>query len=377
MTSRTPWSRVPAGASRQRQRQRGVSVMEIMVGITVGLVLLAGMALMFANSSRSAAELDRSARHIENGRLAVDLLVDELQLAAYYGTVPVTANPAAAADLPVCATMAALATALRSQQTASPPTVPSGVRGLTPAEAATLAAASPACMPNYVAGTPAVVVRRLDTVAVLPGAATDGVLYMQSSHYPGDTTTGYVASTAKSDFTLHSIAAAGASGPTSANLNPVRRFLSRIYYLASCNLCSPSDGIPTLVRSEITSTGYQVSPLAEGIERVGFDYGLDTSGDGAVDEWYGLNGTSAATESAYMATKGWGNVVAVRLAVVSRAAEASPGWNDSGHRYPVGLQGSGAATSFAPTGAAQLPFKRRGYSSTVRLQGVAGPRETP
>ena len=37
-----------------------------MVGLVVGLLLVAGLALMFANASRSSGELERSVRHIES-----------------------------------------------------------------------------------------------------------------------------------------------------------------------------------------------------------------------------------------------------------------------------------------------------------------------
>lgn len=371
-------SRQAPSAHTRRAGQRGLSLVEVLVGLAISLALVAGLALMFGNASRSATELDKSARHIENGRQAIDLLTDDIQLAGFYGTVPITATPATDLNPAGCGTMAALATALQGLQAGAPVTVPAGLRGLTPSEAAALAAAYPGCMPRYVSGTPALVLRRLDVDSVAASAAAAGTLYVQSSHYAGDTTTGYIASTTASSFTLHSIAAA-ASGPLASNLNPVRRFISRVYYLASCNLCNPDDGIPTLVRSEITASGYQVAPLAEGIERLAFDYGIDTNADGAPDEWYGLNGAAGATEASNMATKGWGNVVAVRLSLVSRNAESSQGWNNGDRRYPVGLQGSVAATAFNPATDApgQMNFKRRAYTSTVRVNNVAGVREGP
>lgn len=68
----------------------------------------------------------------------------------------------------------------------------------------------------------------------------------------------------------------------------------------------------------------------------------------------------------------WGNVVAVRLSLVSRSGEPTPGHTDR-RVFSVGLQGD-TPVSVGPAGDA---YKRRAYATTVRLHSVAGPREQP
>ncbi len=64
--------------------QRGFTLIELMVGITVGLILIVGLTITFANTSQSYGEMHKQSQMIENGRYALDALRDELR--AYRAT---------------------------------------------------------------------------------------------------------------------------------------------------------------------------------------------------------------------------------------------------------------------------------------------------
>ena len=338
-------------------RQAGVSLVELMVGLAVGMMVVAGMALMFANASRSAAELEKSMRHIENARHALDLLAEDLSMAGYFGTA--AASGFADSDSP-CAAAGVLAASLNATHAAgSPTTLPLPLRGYTASEAAALG-----CLPaDWKTGTPVMVLRRLDTTPLAASAAPVGALVLQASHFMDDVAP-FMATASGTGLVLRD---------RLGNPNLVRRFLVRIYYLARCSECAGTgDGIPTLKRLELRDSGMVSVPLAEGIEQVAFDYGFDTSGDGVPDQWLGLAGASGLAESQATALAGWGNVVAARLTVLSRSTEATPGYLDA-RSYNLGLQGSTPYLVPASSDA----FKRRVGTTTVRLQSVAGLRETP
>lgn len=350
----------------RRSRQRGLSVVELMVGLTVGMLLVAGMALMFGNATRSSVELEKSVRHIENGRQAVDLLSDDLALAGYYGTIPATTY-AAETTLSPCANGTTVATALATMATLSPVVVPFPVEGIYPGQTSYGGAPTGlSCMTNRKAGTPALVLRRLDTATTAVGSVLASTAYVQTSHSSADNFYSYRASASGSNFTLRD---------GSGAVNPVRRFITRAYYIATCSDCTGAgDGIPTLTRVEVIGGQTVVSPLAEGIDQIGFDYGFDTNNDGVADEWYGLNDQAGQTEATAAAAspRGWGNVVAVRVSLVSRNTERTVGHADT-RTYAIGRQGTADRYSTATNDA----FKRRGYVTTVRLQTVAGLREKP
>lgn len=345
-----------------KRAQQGLSLIELMVGLTVGMLLVAGLALMFGNASRSSAELDKSMRHIENGRHALDLLAEDLSMAGYYGTA-VASSFVDGTALP-CATGSTLAADLNATHAAAaPPTLPLPVRGYTAAEVATLGCGTG--FESLKTGTPVLVLRRLDTTALAASAAPLGTLVLQASHFQDDPVP-FKATTGATGLDLRD---------RLGNANVVRRFLVRIYYISNCSTdCGTSgDGIPTLKRLELRDTGMVSVPLAEGIDQVAFDYGFDTSGDGVPDTWIGLGGSSGSTESALASTAGWRNVVAVRITALSRNTEATPGYVDS-RTYALGLQGTAAYTTPSAYGDA---FKRRTATTTVRLNTVAGLRESP
>lgn len=335
-----------------RRAQRGMTLIELMVGMTIGLVLVAGLALLFGRTSQSSNELEKALRQIENGRYAVDLLAEDLGMAGYFGEAVASGTEPTVGP---CSPSAAVVADLEAKRAAATPLLPDGIQGLTPDEAAALP-----CLADHLAGTPAVVVRRLDPAGIAADAIVPGEVYVQSSNSLDDLNATYIAGTATGDFVLRDL-----DGTT----NKVRRYLTRIYYVANCSDCG-IDTIPTLKRAELREDAMVVSPLAEGIQHLNFDYGFDTNGDAVPDSWYGLGGGAAAAEATAAAALGWGNVVAVRIHVLSRGTEPSPGFTDT-RTYASGLQG----TATFVLGAFDDAIKRRAYVTTTRLHSVAGLRE--
>lgn len=338
-------------------RQRGFSLVELMVGLAIGLVLVAGLSLLFANSSRSGNELEKSIRQIENGRYAVELLHDEINLAGFYGEVPTDFLGYTVPD--VCAT--ALLNLGWDKTTPADPKVPLPIMGLTAAQAQALPTT---CITNYKAGTIAFAVHRLGADSVTPAAMTASSPYVQTSRCVTDPVADpFIVSTTASDFTLKNLQCTG--------VNSVRPYVSRIYYIADCNECG-SDTIPTLKMAELRGTQMVTVPLAEGIENLVLEYGFDTTdpadanpatdaSKGSPDVFLtGLSGVVDARDNE------WANVVAVRLHLLSRTTEKSSDYSDSGKTYALGP----ASVSGDSSG-----FKRRVYTTTVRLTNVAGLRE--
>ncbi len=158
-----------------------------------------------------------------------------------------------------------------------------------------------------------------------------------------------------------------AAGPGNANFplngadcsarRPVREFLVRLYYVSTCGICSPSDGVPTLKVRELRGNAIVERTIADGIEDLQFEFGRDTTGDGVVDD-YVTAGVAAD----------WANVVAVRIRLISRSTTESPGYADD-KTYDRGPFGT-----YTP---AQTQFKRRAYTALVEMPNVSGPRELP
>ena len=76
-----------------RRRQFGLSLIELMVSVTLGLLILSGVLVVFVNTSAARNEVERTSRQIENGRYASELLTEDLRLAGFYGELNVAGVP--------------------------------------------------------------------------------------------------------------------------------------------------------------------------------------------------------------------------------------------------------------------------------------------
>ncbi len=66
-------------------RQRGLSLVELMVSVTIGLLILAALVALFVNTSGNNREMARANSVIENGRLAIQLLESDIVHAGFWG----------------------------------------------------------------------------------------------------------------------------------------------------------------------------------------------------------------------------------------------------------------------------------------------------
>lgn len=360
-----------------RRAQQGLSLLELMIAIAIGLGLLAALTTVFVNSSRSQTELARASQQIENGRFAVQTLQDAIWHAGFYGrhvaytTTAPTALPdpcSANADTAVASpTPLQNALVFGVQGYNAPGSVPTALTCLSSSD--------------FVPGTDILIVRRAESRTTALASLAANTFYLQSVAEAYDPTTLQA---------MKPVIAKGSpttpftqTSSTTGELGEIRRFHVQIYFVAPCS--APAGGgtsctgaaddggrpIPTLKRLELGPAGaFQIVPLVEGIENFQVEYGIDTvlvglpagapySGDGMPDTY--IVAPTAAEFS---------QVVAVRMHLLARATEPSAGYVDT-KTYDLGLHGT-----FEPNlVAADRPYKRHLFTTVVRLQNVAGWRE--
>ena len=355
-------------SSRPRARLRagaGFSLPELLVAVTIGLLILAGMISLFSHNSKAEAEIERANRQIESGRYAVDLLTNDLGNAGFYGEFDPTLLPnVAAVPDPCAATLAALKAML-----------PLHVQGFDNGDVL------PSCVSDVRAGTDLVVVRH--TRACVSGdpncSGNDpaGPLFQASlcnnaselgSANPADW---YALDVDATQLTRHQRDCSTTAG--SGTLAVTRRYQTHIYYVA--NNDQPGDGIPTLKRAELRYTNGQLGfvpvPLVEGVENLQFEYGIDTDGDGAADLYTSAPASANGCALPDCAAVNWRNVVAVRLHVLARSSSATPGYVDD-KTYVVGLKADGSANTVGPV---RDGYKRHVFQSLVPLLDPIGRKQ--
>jgi type IV pilus assembly protein PilW len=332
------------------RRQAGVSLVEIMVALAVGMIITAAMLLLFANASSQGQNIQRASSHIENGRYATEYLREDLSLAGFFGELAAPGrHPDPALSYYVspdpCDTTPGgfwtLATAY---------VFPTPVRGYAATDAL-------GCLSNRRAGTDALAIRRVEVVNVAAAslAATNTQPHLQASFCRTDpATTPLVFDTAKASFTLNAL--------DCVTRNVVRAYVSRVYFIASCLRCGTGgDSIPTLKRIDLVGAELVETPLVEGVESLRLEYGFDTNADGNADTY--LTAPTVAGETSH-----WENVMALRLHLIVRStAQASGSGLATAQTFDLG--GAGTVTSAADG------FVRHAYTSTVRLVNPSGARE--
>jgi type IV pilus assembly protein PilW len=234
---------------------------------------------------------------------------------------------------------------------------------------------------NYKPNTDILVVRRASTATQTKAwaAANDA-----TSAYLQATPLQYVlaAGNATAGFTL-TLPSANNTATTDALL---RRYMVRIYFVSPCNVpasgttCNGTtdDGgssIPTLKMLELgPGQAFTLQPIAEGIEEVQYDFGIDDTARcglplppaGEVDKIGVADCEVQCSSGAPCSATDFSNVMTVRVNLIARNTEISPGYVDD-KTYYKGLAGYTTATNDH--------YRRHAYSALVRLNNVAMRRE--
>lgn len=313
--------------SRSSGSQAGFSLVELMISLTIGLLLLSGLTTLLVQQSNTRSELDKSSRQIENGRYAIQVLHDDIQLAGFYGQYASISAPVGAMPNPCATDLASLSAAM---------SLP--VQGYDALSSISTPLSTCLNNANFLAGTDILVVRRVATsTTTMANAAAGGggLVYLQTTAASQVMNTGSAANTTNFSLTYNTSTNTG-----SADL---RNYLVRIYFVSPCSTmangstCTATDDngspIPTLKCLELSATGstttFNLIPLVEGIQNLQLDYGIDSDNDGYPDSYV----TTPATIT------DWGNVMAVRVNLLARNNDASMGYKDI-KTYSLGKAGS-------------------------------------
>jgi type IV pilus assembly protein PilW len=372
-------------------KQLGLSLVELMIALTIGLLLLTGLSLIFVNSSQANRELQKTAEQIENGRYASELIAQELRLAGFYGhfhDLPTAPGgtpdpclvPTSAGDLTTMES--ALALPVQGFRAADLATR-ADVSGTTCASKGLLTNA------NLRPGSDVLVIRRASTTVVAMTASTiANEIYIQGTGSQAELQIGVNA-------VLGSNKANGAASTLFTHTGvaaPVRKYHVHVYFVAPCSVgsgtatvntetisgvCTSSDdSIPTLKRLELRESGgsttMTIVSLVEGIEYFKIEYGVDTTPT-TTDITTGLPG-DATVDSYVTSAADWTQVIAAKVFLLARNTSATAGHVDN-KSYLLGTAPGVAGTNLvsAPTD----NFRRHTYTAAVRLMNTSGRREIP
>ncbi len=383
--------------------QRGMSLMELMVGLGIGMVLTLGMFTMIVSTSQSFRVNDDFSHMQENAVTAFRYLSDSVRQAGFYGNQgdlnKISVAPGSAINI-VNDCGSAVAT----------PSPNFALDFLTPIHAytgyttATVNGAFP-CIPatNFYPGPPLPVGQSANTILVTRGASGYRICWnapivapaappycpnvaSMLANQPNFATTIYVQSSPYWGYLLHGAdyaawrADARSAKYPNNNDAELYEFRTHIYYIRPCsrpaggavNCTGAADDngapIPTLVRQELIGDTMTEVPLVEGIELIDYRFGIDNTSpaggattDGIAD-FYSANIVIPAQ---------WQQVVSVKITLLVRSPNVNIEYDDSGKQYD--LLGDGISMIYKCTNspAPACKFKRKVFSQTIQARNIA------
>lgn len=295
-------------------KQRGVSLIEMMVSITIGLILLAGVLSIFLSSKVTYFANEKLARLQENGRVALNLMSYDVRTSGY---------PGCARIVQVYSSLNTPTSLLWNYAVPLQGFESDGAGGYAPALGITLV---PAPVPNSdiivartlrrdtpamrVATNMASVTGAITVTNVTPAPTAGQHMMVMGCEYSSVfQMTGWGAGSPNS--TISHAATGSNPGNANNNLNYVYRAGARvaplqtvIYYVGN-----DASGNPALYRQTGATT--PSDQLIEGVEALQISYGFDSNNDQIVDQYVSASGVT-----------NWDRVRSVNYALLVRSDEA-------------------------------------------------------
>jgi type IV pilus assembly protein PilW len=327
------------------KNEKGFSLIELMIAITIGLFLLLGLTVAFSYNTKNQNQLEKTLFRTENAQFALDQITEDIMHAGFFGRYQPSgvtySNPG------VCPTDLSAAGWNTSNAT---PQLPSPMVGRA-------IASTGACLSNRSSTSEALTISRADvgnpiTIALAAAAPNTNRLFLQISGCNEDAKPIEAGLGNSTGFNLRRRQGCSVGSTNFADVVPI---IQRTYYVATCNNCASNDGIPTLWRHDFNGSG-SVTAIAEGVERLHFEYGRDTNGDGLADAYVTVGSVTGAD---------WNDVVSVRLHMLIRSSARESDFTDN-RTYTLGP----SVTITAPNDG----FRRTLLTTTIPLINVSGRR---
>ena len=322
-------------------KQQGLSLIELMIALTLGIFLVFGVIEVFVSSKQTYRSQDAISRLQENARFALDTLVSDARRAGYVGCSLIdSADINIASSSPTISSYSAAESFYGYQNTGTgtwDPTLPTelttALGGLTPADDTdilTVQIAGACSTPLTTSMTNANDSEIVIDTSSCSFSPNDVVMVSDCDSVDIVRTNG-------TTDTLLLLTQGLSKAYTTINYAEVLSVKSATYFIADDN------GIPSLY---VLDNNQDSSPLAliEGVENMQIQYGIDDTADGVPNQY---KNAPTGTE--------WDNVVSARISLLMRTIESN-----NGEAFDFNIGGTDITYAAGPT--------RKLFETTVQLR---------
>lgn len=356
-------------------RQAGVTLVELMISLLLGLLISIGLATLFSQNKRSFYQNEDLARMMEDGRYALEEVARDIAMSGFYAelsspswTIDPNLNGAANCRAANAVTTNPANPGLPISNVPFAPSwtyavFPRGTDPFTPEQAAIAvannataaqAAAEFPCLAGLAdiqAGSDVFMIKRV------AGASTNALTANRVYIARRGAATGVLA--------LGATITAGIPKNVGDPLENDWEFQPKVYYIRNITADITGDGVadtvPTLCRQVLNpGPAFGEDCIAQGVERLQIEWGVDTTGDGDANAY--VSALDATFQNAAIADPN--EVVTARIHLLMRSIRPDPTYtNPKTYQF-------GDMPTFDP--AADDRFYRRVMSTTVVVRNVQG-----
>lgn len=311
----------------------GFSLVELMVSMAISFVLLLAITNVYLGSKETYRVREDFSKLQELGRQGLEVLTRSILMTDHWGGVP-------SSDITVGTVTGITAgsgacDAAWIQNTNQPLIGEDGVSavsGLTQFQ-------NCVATNEYVPNSDVLIIRYADSQPVI-----DSVVNASSGLF--------IRSEVESRGQLF-VGSSGTSGTgvgTSSTLNATRNYQYRVeaYFLRNCSDVPCTDGIPTLSRLTMIDNALQLELIADGVEQIQYQYGLDTDGDAVADQF--VNAGNVVN---------WNQVVAVNIDAIIRSANQDHSVSDTATYSLAGGSSVAGGINFTPASSVQTHHRKQ------------------
>jgi len=356
-------------SSATARRQRGITLVEMMVAMVVGLILLVGIVQLFV-SNKQAYRIQEGANVLnENARYMLNKLQYDLRMADHWGGVEAE-NITIDDDVDdIEGDCDGAAAALQI----------AGIYGVDGDDASPLD-----CIPDadYVPGTDIVVVRYAEPIRRASGTLDVGSNEDRFFLRVFVSASGIVLQGKKNlaDLSPDELKPANASATTveeeadaeeADEDSPLTNYQLRtyVYFLRPCasqargtagECDEEDDNIPTLTRLSLEGTTLVQQDIISGVEQMQFAYGVDDNGDRSPDRYLSADDVTGADA--------WNKIIDVKMSVLIRNNEIDTTASDTSTYQLYGGDDGGSVAYTVPADARM--YRRKLFNSSIQIRNM-------
>lgn len=315
--------------------EKGLTLIELMISLSIGLVLFAGVLSVFVGMRSTTAETSTYGELQENGRFAISVLTDDLLRQDFWGDYAGRFSTSNLISIPAVGSVGndCIGGGVNNA------TFPLAVGHFRTIWGQTLTAVAPNPLGCFVTpvntrtrpNSDVIQLKRvLGTPNLVPAAAT---FYLRTNHTTGGIFRGNALPVINNTRTWE--------------------YQHHVYYVRDDIV--GNNFVPVLMQGRLANGNMVFDPIVDGIEVIRFMYGIDTNGDGVINSYISASGGNMT--DALWNNAGGSRILAVKVYVLARSIEPDMKYTNT-NSYQLG------DLAIAPV---NDNFRRLLFSSTITL----------